>query len=227
MQGISSMMMAGIQSGQMPVSPMGDAVTKRLQSQIEEVQRQIQNLASNENMTMEQKQKKKQELQDKITDLQAQLQQHLSEQRREQKEEQTNSVKQKTYDETGMQTVISSDSAMKHAKTQEAAADRMERRAAVLKSEMELDSGRNREPVKSSENELAKAEQGAQNARSSQMQILGKTNRNLADNDKEEQDPERIEEKKAAKQKKEEILGYTSDGKPVTEEEEAQITARA
>lgn len=226
MQGISSMMMAGIQSGQMPVSPMGDAVTKRLQSQIEEVQRQIQNLASNENMTMEQKQKKKQELQDKITDLQAQLQQHLSEQRREQKEEQTNSVKQKTYDETGMQTVISSDSAMKHAKTQEAA-DRMERRAAVLKSEMELDSGRNREPVKSSENELAKAEQGAQNARSSQMQILGKTNRNLADNDKEEQDPERIEEKKAAKQKKEEILGYTSDGKPVTEEEEAQITARA
>ena len=89
MQGINSMKMSGIQSGQLRISPMGDAVTKRLQSQIEEVQRQIQNVAADENMTMEQKQKKKQELQDKIMDLQSQLQQHLSEQRQEQKEEQT------------------------------------------------------------------------------------------------------------------------------------------
>ena len=229
MQGINSMKMSGIQSGQMRISPMGDAVTKRLQSQIEEVQRQIQNLASNENMTMEQKQKKKQELQDKIMDLQSQLQQHLSEQRQEQKEEQTKAVEQKTYDETGMQTVISSDAAIKHAKTQEATANRMENRASVLKSEMEMDAGRdpNRGAIASKVNELAKAEQGAANARSAQMQILGKTNQNLVDDDKEDQDPERMEEKEAAEQKKEEILGYTSDGRPVTEEEEARITARA
>lgn len=236
MQGINSMRMSGIQSGQMRISPMGDAVTKRLQSQIEEVQRQIQNLASNENMTMEQKQKKKQELQDKIMDLQAQLQQHLSEQRQEEKEEQTKAAEQKTYDETGMQTVISSDAAIKHAKTQEATANRMEGRAAVLKSEMELDIGRQREPVKSKENELSKAEQGAEHARSAQMQILGKVNQNLSDAAKPEGDPEKADEVKKAEKaeeasgeqkEKSELIGYTSDGKPVTEEEESRIMARA
>ncbi len=227
MQGINSMKMSGIQSGQLRISPMGDAVTKRLQSQIEEVQRQIQNVAADENMTMEQKQKKKQELQDKIMDLQSQLQQHLSEQRQEQKEEQTKAAEHKTYDETGMQTVLSSDASMKHAKTQEATANRMENRASVLKSEMELDAGRNQETIKSKGIELAKAEQGAANARASQMQILGKTNQNLIDDHKKEQDPESLEEKEAAERKKEEILGYTSDGKPVTEDEEARITARA
>ena len=227
MQGINSMKMSGIQSGQLRISPMGDAVTKRLQSQIEEVQRQIQNVAADENMTMEQKQKKKQELQDKIMDLQSQLQQHLSEQRQEQKEEQTKAAEHKTYDETGMQTVISSDASMKHAKTQEATANRMENRASVLKSEMELDAGRNQETIKSKGIELAKAEQGAANARASQMQILGKTNQNLVDDHKKEQDPESLEEKEAAERKKEEILGYASDGKPVTEDEEARITARA
>ena len=98
----------------------------------------------------------------------------------------------------------------------------------MLKSEMEMDAGRdpNRGAIASKVNELAKAEQGAANARSAQMQILGKTNQNLVD-DKEEQDSERMEEKAAAEQKKEEILGYTSDRRPVTEEEEARITARA
>ena len=236
MQGINSMRMSGIQSGQMRISPMGDAVTKRLQSQIEEVQRQIQALASNENMTMEQKQKKKQELQDKIMDLQAQLQQHLSEQRQEEKEEQTKAAEQKTYDETGMQTVISSDAAIKHAKTQEATANRMEGRAAVLKSEMELDIGRQREPVKSKENELSRAEQGVEHARSAQMQILGKVNQNLSDAAKPEGDPEKAGEVKKAEKAEEasgeqkensELIGYTSDGKPVTEEEESRIMARA
>ena len=132
MQGINSVKMSGIQSGQLKISPMQDAVTKRLQSQIEEVQRQIQNVAADENMTMEQKQKKKQELQDKMMDLQDQLQQHLAEQRREEQEERTKASEQKPYDETGMETVISSDAAMQHARTQEASGDRMENLATVL-----------------------------------------------------------------------------------------------
>ena len=232
MQGINSVKMSGIQSGQLKISPMQDAVTKRLQSQIEEVQRQIQNVAADENMTMEQKQKKKQELQDKIMELQEQLQQHLAEQRREQREEQTKATQKKPYDETGMQTVISSDAAMQHARTQEATADRMENRATVLKSEMDLDAGRNQGPMKSKETELMKAEQGAKNARSSQMEILGKTNQNLADAAKAEQDPEETREEKEEKEAKENAkrgvpLMYTSEGRPVTEEEEAHITVRA
>ena len=89
MQGINSISMSGIQTGQMRISPMGDAVTRGLQSQIEEVQRQIQNVIADESLTMEEKLKKKQELQDKIMELQDQLQQHLAEQRQEQRDERT------------------------------------------------------------------------------------------------------------------------------------------
>ena len=229
MQGINSIKMSGIQSGQLPISSMQDAETKRLQSQIEEVWRQIQNVTADENMTIEQKQKKKQELEEKMADLQDQLQQHLSEQRQEQQEERIKTAEQKPYDETGMQSVISSEATLKYAEIQEAAADRMENRAVVLKSEMELDAGRNRGPIKSKEKELMKAEQGAENARSSQMQILGKTNRNLADAVEAEQDPEEARKEKEEKEaaKKATPLMYTSEGKPVTEEEEAHITVRA
>lgn len=237
MQGINSISMSGIQMGQMRLSPMGDAVTRGLQSQIEELQRQMQNLAADESLTMEEKLKKKQELQDKIMDLQNQLQKHQAEQRQMQKEERTKAAEQKSYDETGMQTVISSDAAMKNAQIQESTASRMDGRAAVLRSEMELDAGRDSSPLKSKTDELARVEQGAENARSTQMQILGKTNQNLSDAAKAESDPEKAEEVKGKRRaagevseeekEKAEPIGYTSDGRPVTEEEESRITARA
>ncbi|MCI8558769.1 MAG: hypothetical protein HFI19_13610 [Lachnospiraceae bacterium] len=232
MQGINSISMSGIQTGQMRISPMGDAVTRGLQSQIEEVQRQIQNVIADESLTMEEKLKKKQELQDKIMELQDQLQQHLAEQRQEQREERTKAAEQKSYDETGMQTVISSDAAVKNARVQESTAARMEGRVSVLKSEMELDTGRNMGTIKSKTDELARAEQGAENARSTQMQILGKTNQDLADAAKAKSDPEKAKEEKTEKSSKEQgeeakPIGYTSDGKPVKEEEESQMTAWA
>ena len=233
MQGINSIKMSGIQSGQMRITPMKDAVTRGLESQIEELQRQIQNVAADENLTMEQKQKKKQELQDKIMELQEQLQQPVAEQRREQREEQTKATQKKPYDETGMQTVISSEAAVKHAKIQEAAANRMEGRAAVLKSEMELDTGRNMPSIPSKENELARAEQGAENARSTQMELLGRTNQDLKDAAEANQDPEKAKEGQIPKSEEEkdekdrEPIGYTSDGRAVTEEEEARVIGRA
>ena len=236
MQGINSISMSGIQTGQMRISPMGDAVTRGLQSQIEEVQRQIQNVIADESLTMEEKLKKKQELQDKIMELQDQLQQHLAEQRQEQREERTKAAEQKSYDETGMQTVISSDAAVKNARVQESTAARMEGRASVLKSELELDTGRNMGTIKSKTDELARAEQGAKNARSTQMQLLGKTNQDLSDAAKAKSDPEKAEEVKKEKkteklyeEQREEAkpIGYTSDGKPVKEEEESQMTAWA
>ncbi len=236
MQGINSISMSGIQTGQMRISPMGDAVTRGLQSQIEEVQRQIQNVIADENLTMEEKLKKKQELQDKIMELQDQLQQHLAEQRQEQREERTKAAERKSYDETGMQTVISSDAAVKNARVQESTAARMEGRASVLKSELELDTGRNMGTIKSKTDELARAEQGAENARSTQMQFLGKTNQDLSDAAKAGSDPEKAEEvkkeektEKSSEEQREEAkpIGYTSDGKPVKEEEESQVTAWA
>lgn len=233
MQGINSVRMSGIQGGQMQMAPMGDAVTKNLQSQIEELERQMQNLAANGSLSIKEKQRKKQELQDKIMELQDQLQQHLAEQRQAQKEERKKAVEQKPYDETGMQTVISSDAAIKNAQVQESTAVRMEGRAAVLKREIEMDEGRpGGGAIKSKIIELARSEQVAENARLSQMQTLGKTNQDLKDAAKAESDPEKEEEVKEEEVSREEKdkaepIGYTSDGKPVKEEEESQMTARA
>lgn len=229
MQGINSVTMSSVQSGQLILSPIGDPVSKSLQNQIEEVERQIQNLSANEDMTIEEKQKKNQELQDKLAELQGQLQQHLLEQRQEQQEARKQAAEQKPYDKTGMQSVLSADTAVRNAQIQEGTAVRLEGRAAVLKSEMELDAGRNVETVKSKESELAKAEQGAENARAAQMQTLGKTNQDLASADRAEQDSEKTEdadEKEEAKQKGLPYM-YTSEGRTVTEEEGPRIMVRA
>ena len=79
MQGINSVAMTGVQNGQMNLSPVGDPVSRSLQSQIEELQKRILHISSDENMPMEEKQKKKQELENQIMELQSQLQQHLAE----------------------------------------------------------------------------------------------------------------------------------------------------
>jgi len=226
MQGINSVTMSNVQSGQLVLSSMGDPVSRSLQNQIEEVERQIQNLSSDENMSVEEKQKKNQELQVKLTDLQDRLQQHLTEERREQQEARKQAAEQKPYDKTGMQSVISADAAVKNAGIQENTAARMEGRAAVLKSEMELDGSRGGAPIKSRESELARAEQGMENARSSQMQMLGKTNQTLTNGDEKEEEPEEVKEDQEDQKKKRPFM-YTSEGRTVTEEEKPHITVRA
>lgn len=229
MQGINSVAVTGVQNGQMNLSPVGDPVSRSLQSQIEELQKRILHISSDENMPMEEKQKKKQELENQIMELQSQLQQHLAEQRQEQQDSRKQAAEQKSYDQTGMQSVITADALMRNAKIQENTAARMDTRASVLRSEMELDAGREIAPVKSKENELAKAEQGAENARFSQMQILGKTHQALTNADKTEETARKEEEEQEAEEleKKKAPLMYTSEGRAVTEEKKSRIMVHA
>ncbi len=60
-----------------------DQETKSLQKQIAEKQKQLQELSSNEEMSMEEKMKKRQDIQKEITELNNQLRQHQIEQRNE------------------------------------------------------------------------------------------------------------------------------------------------
>ena len=53
-----------------------DPETKSLQKQIAEKQKQLQELSSNQEMSMEEKMKKRQDIQKEITDLKNQLRQH-------------------------------------------------------------------------------------------------------------------------------------------------------
>ena len=61
-----------------------DSVSKNIQNQIANAQKQLQELSANKDMSIEEKMKKRQEIQQQITDLNNQLRQHQIEQRKEQ-----------------------------------------------------------------------------------------------------------------------------------------------
>ena len=59
-----------------------DSYTKNIQRQIADAQQKLQDLSSNEELSLEDKMKKRQEIQQEITNLNQQLRQHQMEQRR-------------------------------------------------------------------------------------------------------------------------------------------------
>ena len=61
-----------------------DSVSKNIQNQIANAQQKLQDLSSNEEMSLEDKMKKRQEIQQEINNLNQQLRQHQIEQRKEQ-----------------------------------------------------------------------------------------------------------------------------------------------
>ena len=68
---------------QMGMNQATDSYSRNIQNQIENAQKQLQELSSNEDMSLEEKMKKRQEIQQQISDLNVQLRQHQTEQRRE------------------------------------------------------------------------------------------------------------------------------------------------
>ena len=73
----------GVQAFQMKMNQGTDAVSKNLQNQIANAQKQMQELGENKEMSLEEKMKKRQEIQQQISNLQNQLRQHQIEQRKE------------------------------------------------------------------------------------------------------------------------------------------------
>lgn len=72
------------QTGVMGMAQANDSVSKNIQNQIANAQQKLQDLSSNEELSLEDKMKKRQEIQQEITNLNQQLRQHQIEQRKEQ-----------------------------------------------------------------------------------------------------------------------------------------------
>ena len=150
-------------------SAPSDSVSKNIQNQIANAQKKLQELSSNEELSIEDKMKKRQEIQREINNLNQQLRQHQMEQRKEQQMKKTSmddmlGGSRKTGPKSGrqsaglsqasMQAMISADSSMKQAKVQGSMATQMEGKAGVLESEIKMDKGRGASTEKKEE-ELA------------------------------------------------------------------------
>lgn len=200
MMKISGMNGTSPQAGQMGMMQGADAQTKSIKDQIAKAQKQLQELSSDEKLSAEEKMKKRQELQKQITDLNNQLRQHQIELRREKQQAKDSSIEELTggtkqtgrYDSKGaglskgsMKAMISADAALEQARVQEQTATGLEGRAGVLKAEIKQDAGRGG-GVEAKKEELAEVEQLAENATSSQIDTLGKANRELKEAEEEE-----------------------------------------
>ena len=173
------------------MNTQNDPLSKNIQEQIANAQKQMQEISADTELTPEQKMKKRQEIQQQIANLNQQLRQRQIEQRKEQQAKaaaarEENSNRQKTETEkqnapgisqTGMETLLSADSTLKQAKIQGNTATRMEGRANVLKIEIKQDKG----DTSAKEAELAKMEQKAEDATNAQLNTLVEVNQTLTD----------------------------------------------
>lgn len=191
-----------MQAAQMGPQQEDDLVSRNIKRQIEDLQKQLQELSSNTQMSGEQRMKKRQELQKQISDLNVQLRQHQIEQRRQKQQEkeesdnifETGAIKDapnqgnniKGLSQGSMEAMISADTSMKQAAKQGSVASKMKGRAGVLEAEIKLDSARNGD-TSAKQEELAKVEQKAENAAASQISTLDKANKAMkeaSDSDK-------------------------------------------
>lgn len=235
---ISSINGTNPQSGQMGVQQANDSYSRNIQRQIANAQKQLQELSSNEELSMEEKMKKRQEIQKQITDLNNQLRQHQIELRREatqnKQQEKGSSMEDmlggtrkagtKTegsqgsgLSQAGMKAMISADSAIDQAQVQGSVAAGMEGRAGVLESEIKLDAVRGCS-VEAKEEELAEVEQKAAEATASQVNTLEAASREMEEAQEEER-TEGIREKKADKEEQAQSKGNKAEAvsKPAEE----------
>ncbi len=205
---------ANPQMGQMGMNQATDSYSRNIQNQIANAQKQLQELSSNEDMTIEEKMKKRQEIQQQISDLNVQLRQHQMEQRRAAmgdsgKPQAKGSSMDDMLGGTGnagskntglsqasMTAILSADSSIKQAKVQGSVATKMEGRAGVLESEIKLDKTRGNDTQKKEE-ELAEAEQKAQAATSSQISTLADANKTMKEAAKADSREEKTDDKNA------------------------------
>lgn len=184
---------ANTQIGQMGMNQAADSYSRNIQNQIANAQKQLQELSSNEEMTLEEKMKKRQEIQQQISDLNMQLRQHQMEQRKEKQQAKASSMDDmpsrakakagKTgsgLSQASMTAMISADSSMKQAKVQGSMATQMEGKAGVLESEIKMDKGRGASTEKKEE-ELADLQEKAQAATAAQMSTLADASKAMED----------------------------------------------
>ena len=178
------------QTGTMGMTQGNDSVSKNIQNQIANAQQKLQDLSSNEEMSLEDKMKKRQEIQQEINNLNQQLRQHQIEQRKEQQSKNSSSMddmvagtsntskkKDTGLSQASMQAMLCADSSMKQAKVQGSMATQIQGRASVLESEIKQDAGKGNTEKK--EEELAELKAKAQSATAAQMSTLADANKSV------------------------------------------------
>ena len=201
------------QTGAMGMAQANDSVSKNIQNQIANAQQKLQDLSSNEELSLEDKMKKRQEIQQEITNLNQQLRQHQIEQRKEQQNKKSSSMddmvagtkntsakKGTGLSQASMQAMISADSSMKQAKVQGSRATQMEGKAGVLESEIKMDKGRGASTEKKEE-ELADLQAKAQAATAAQVSTLADANKKMEEAAKADQKVSKTEDKDKSKKK--------------------------
>lgn len=216
---------ANTQIGGMNMMQSNDSVSKNLQSQIANAQKQLQELSSNKEMSLEEKMKKRREIQQQIADLNNQLIQHQIEQRKEQQAKKSSmndmlgGSKQSApkagsqsagLSQASMKAMISADSAMAQAQVQGSVATKMEGRAGVLESEIKLDQARG-DDVEKKKEELAEVQQKAVQAESAQMSTLADANKELEEAAKADQQAEKTDDKDKKTDKKDAVSNEKED----------------
>lgn len=167
-----------------------DSYTKNIQRQIANAQQKLQDLSSNEELSLEDKMKKRQEIQQEITNLNQQLRQHQMELRREQQSQKSSSMddmiagtkhtsakKGTGLSQESMQAIISADTSMKQANVQGSVAAGLKGRAGVLESEIRQDAGK--ENTEKKEQELADIQEKVQSATAQQMSLAASANQEI------------------------------------------------
>ena len=230
---------ANTQAGGMNMTKATDSVSKNIQNQIANAQKQLQELSANKDMSIEEKMKKRQEIQQQITDLNNQLRQHQIEQRKEQQAKKSSmddmlGGNTKTAPKVGnqstglsqasMKAMISADSAMAQAQVQGSVATKMEGRAGVLESEIKLDAARGGD-VEAKKEELAEVQQKAATAESAQMNTLADANKELEAAAKADQQTEKADDKDKKTDKKDAVSNEKEDKTVAGTEETENVGA--
>ena len=221
---------ANSQVGGMNMMKATDSVSKNIQNQISNAQKQLQEISANKDMSIEDKMKKRQEIQQQINDLNNQLRQHQIEQRKEKVENARKQTKRAPkvgkkssgLSQASMKAMLYADSAMAQAQVQGSVATQMEGRAGVLESEIKLDSARGGD-VSAKKEELEEVKQKVAAAETAQMNTLADASKKMEEAAKEEQQTEKTDAKDKKADKKEAVSDEKQDIK-ITETEEIVVT---
>ena len=220
------------QVGGMNMMNVTDSVSKNIQNQISNAQKQLQDISANKDMSIEEKMKKRQEIQQQINDLNNQLRQHQIEQRKENVENSRKQPKrvQRTrkkaagLSQANMKAMLYADSAMARAQVQGSVATQMEGRVGVLESEIKLDAARGGD-VSAKKEELEEVKQKVETVENAQMNTLVEASKKMEEAAKEEQQLEKADTKGKKADKKEDVFDENQDKRVTrTEAEETIIT---
>ena len=202
-----------------------DATSKNIQNQIANAQKKLENLSSDEKISVEEKMKKRQEIRQEITSLNQQLRQHQIERRKEKQQVETsmddmigskqNNVKSDKpangLSDASMQAIIVADFSMKQAKVQGNITTQMKGEASTLRTEIKMDKSRGGK-VEKKEDRLAKLEERIGENTQAQISNLVDAKKAMEEAAKKDAEPETTETQNNNEDKTDKIEEANIDG---------------